>query len=77
MAVWRWRGREGGGLGEGDLGTEAQRGECFPREVAQFLLKMPGIDDVQVAGIAREEYGEEVGTRVIVADGASVGEEDV
>jgi fatty-acyl-CoA synthase len=49
----------------------------YPREIEEFLLKMPGIKDIQVAGIASEKYGEEVGAFVILADGASLGEEDV
>jgi fatty-acyl-CoA synthase len=49
----------------------------YPREIEEFLLKMPGIKDIQVVGIASEKYGEEVGAFVILADGASLREEDV
>ncbi len=32
----------------------------YPRELEEFLLKMPGIHDVQVVGIPSKKYGEEV-----------------
>jgi len=49
----------------------------YPREIEEFLLRMPGIKDVQVVGIASERYGEEVGAFVILNEGTSLGEEDV
>ncbi len=49
----------------------------YPREIEEFLLTMPGIKDVQVAGIASPKYGEQVGAFVILKDGATVSEEDV
>ena len=49
----------------------------YPREIEEFLLTMPGIKDVQVAGIASPKYGEEVGAFVILKDGAKVTEEDI
>ncbi len=48
-----------------------------PREIDEYLLRMPGIKDVQVAGIASPKYGEEVGAFVIKKDGATITEEDV
>ena len=48
-----------------------------PREIEEYLLRMPGIKDVQVAGIASPKYGEEVGAFVIRKDGATITEEDV
>lgn len=48
-----------------------------PREIEEFLLRMDGIRDIQVAGIASPKYGEEVGAFVIPKDGARVTEEDV
>ncbi len=48
-----------------------------PREIEEYLLRMPGIKDVQVAGIASPKYGEEVGAFVIKKDGATITEEDV
>ncbi len=49
----------------------------YPREIEEFLLTMPGIKDVQVAGIASPKYGEEVGAFVVRKDGAKVQEEDI
>ncbi len=49
----------------------------YPREIEEFLLRMPGVKDVQVVGIASERYGEEVGAFVILKDGETLGEEDV
>ncbi|HTX52571.1 MAG TPA: AMP-binding protein [Candidatus Baltobacteraceae bacterium] len=48
-----------------------------PREIEEYLLRLPGIKDVQVAGIASPKYGEEVGAFVIRKDGATITEEDV
>jgi fatty-acyl-CoA synthase len=49
----------------------------YPREIEEFLLTMPGIRDVQVAGIASPKYGEEVGAFIILQQGARMCEEDV
>jgi fatty-acyl-CoA synthase len=48
-----------------------------PREIEEFLLRMEGVRDIQVAGIASPKYGEEVGAFVIKKDGATITEEDV
>jgi fatty-acyl-CoA synthase len=48
-----------------------------PREIEEFLLRMEGIRDIQVAGIASQKYGEEVGAFIIKKEGASITEEDV
>jgi fatty-acyl-CoA synthase len=48
-----------------------------PREIEEFLLRMDGVRDVQVVGIASPKYGEEVGAFVIRKDGVSISEEDV
>jgi fatty-acyl-CoA synthase len=48
-----------------------------PREIEEFLLRMEGVRDIQVAGIASPKYGEEVGAFVIRKDGAAITEEDV
>ncbi|MDR0463852.1 MAG: AMP-binding protein [Treponema sp.] len=48
-----------------------------PKEVEDFLYTMPGIKDVQVAGIASEKYGEEVGAFIILHPGIKMSEEDV
>jgi fatty-acyl-CoA synthase len=49
----------------------------YPREIEEFLLTMPGVRDVQVAGIASPKYGEEVGAFVILKDAVTMSEEDV
>ena len=49
----------------------------YPREIEEFLYKMPGIKDVQVAGIPSDKYGEEVGAFIIQEDGADLHESDV
>jgi fatty-acyl-CoA synthase len=48
-----------------------------PREIEEYLLRMEGIRDIQVAGIASPKFGEEVGAFVIRKDGAAITEEDV
>jgi fatty-acyl-CoA synthase len=48
-----------------------------PREIEEFLLRMEGVRDIQVAGIASQKYGEEVGAFIIRKDGATITEEDV
>jgi fatty-acyl-CoA synthase len=48
-----------------------------PREIEEFLLRMDGVRDVQVAGIASPKFGEEVGAFVVRKDGATISEEDV
>jgi fatty-acyl-CoA synthase len=48
-----------------------------PREIEEYLLRMEGIRDIQVVGIASPKYGEEVGAFVIRKDNATITEEDV
>ncbi|MCL2721371.1 MAG: AMP-binding protein [Treponema sp.] len=48
-----------------------------PKEVEDFLYTMPGIKDVQVAGIASEKYGEEVGAFIILKPDVTLTEEEV
>ncbi|MBR5856458.1 MAG: AMP-binding protein [Bacteroidales bacterium] len=49
----------------------------YPREIEEYLYKMPGIKDVQVAGIPSQKYGEEVGAFIILDEGADIHESDV
>jgi fatty-acyl-CoA synthase len=49
----------------------------YPREIENFLYQMPGIQNVEVAGIPDAKYGEQVGAFIILKDGASIKEEDV
>jgi fatty-acyl-CoA synthase len=49
----------------------------YPREIEEFLLAMPGVRDVQVAGVADAKYGEEVAAFVIRQTGSAISEEEV
>lgn len=49
----------------------------YPREIEEFLYTMPGISDVQVAGVPSHKYGEEVGAFIILKDGFEMTTEDV
>ncbi len=50
----------------------------YPREIEEFLYHMDGIQDVQVAGVASEKYGEEVGAFIKLKPGFDeVAPEDV
>lgn len=48
-----------------------------PREIEEFYHTMPGVKDVQVAGVPDQRYGEVVGAFVIRKDDADITEEDV
>ena len=49
----------------------------YPREIEEFLYEMEEIEDVQVAGIADEKYGEVAGAFIILKKNSSLTEEDV
>jgi fatty-acyl-CoA synthase len=49
----------------------------YPREIEEFLIRMDGIRDVQVAAVPSEKYGEEVGAFIILRDGADLQPSDV
>ena len=49
----------------------------YPREIEEFLYRMEGIADVQVAGVPSAKYGEEVGAFVILKDGHTCQPEDI
>ena len=49
----------------------------YPREIEEFLYHLPGVRDVQVAGVPSKKYGEEVGAFIILDEGASLTEEEV
>lgn len=49
----------------------------YPREIEEYLYHLDGIQDVQVAGIPSEKYGEEVGAFIILKEGANLTEEIV
>ena len=49
----------------------------YPREIENYLYKMPQIENVEVAGIASPKHGEEVAAFIKIADGNSLTEEEV
>jgi len=49
----------------------------YPREIEEYLYKMPGIKDVQIAGIPSPKYGEEVGAFVILHEGVEMNLMDI
>ena len=49
----------------------------YPKEIEEFLYKMEGIKDAQVAGVPSEKYGEEVGAFIILHDGVKMDPEDI
>ncbi len=49
----------------------------YPREIEEFLLTMPGIEDVQVAGITSPKYGEAVCAFIRQKEDFDMMEEDV
>ncbi|MPM18492.1 Medium-chain fatty-acid--CoA ligase [bioreactor metagenome] len=48
-----------------------------PKEVEDFLYKIPEIKDVQVVAVASPRYGEDVGAFIILKDGKELTHEDV
>ena len=49
----------------------------YPREIEEFIYTIDGVQDVQVAGIPDEKYGEIVGAFIIKEEGSDLTEEDV
>lgn len=49
----------------------------YPREIEEFLYKLPGIKDVQVAGVPSPKYGEAVGAFIILHEGVDMEASDV
>jgi len=49
----------------------------YPREIEEFIYKIPGVADVQVIGVPSHKYGEEVGAFVILKEGHELTPEDV
>lgn len=47
----------------------------YPREIEEYLYHLEGVKDIQVAGIASEKYGEEVGAFIILKEGVEMDEE--
>ena len=44
----------------------------YPREIEEFLYKLDGVKDVQVAGIPSKKYGEAVGAFIILQEGVTI-----
>lgn len=49
----------------------------YPREIEEFLYRLPGVKDIQVAGIPSEKYGEEVGAFIIRQDNVNLTVDEV
>ncbi|MDR1610132.1 MAG: AMP-binding protein [Candidatus Symbiothrix sp.] len=49
----------------------------YPREIEEFLYHLPGVKDIQVAGIPSEKYGEEVGAFIIRQEDANLTVDEV
>ena len=49
----------------------------YPREIEEFLYRMPQVQDVQVVGVPDQKYGEELCAWVIVKPGQSLDEDAV
>jgi fatty-acyl-CoA synthase len=49
----------------------------YPREIEEFLYHLPGVKDIQVAGIPSEKYGEEVGAFIIQQEDACLTVDEV
>lgn len=48
-----------------------------PKEVEDYLYRMPEVQDVQVVAVASERYGEDVGAFIIQKEGSQLTREDV
>ena len=48
-----------------------------PKEVEDYLYRMPGVKDVQVVAVSSERYGEDVGAFIIQKEGVQLTTEDV
>ena len=49
----------------------------YPREIEEFLYHLPGVKDIQVAGVPSEKYGEEVGAFIILQENSPLTTEEV
>ena len=49
----------------------------YPREIEEFLYRMPQVQDVQVVGVPDRKYGEELAAWIIVKPGQQLAEEQV
>ncbi|EKD35461.1 MAG: hypothetical protein ACD_75C01903G0003 [uncultured bacterium] len=49
----------------------------YPREIEEFLYRMDGIKDIQVAAVPSKKYGEEVGAFIVRKENANIEASDV
>ncbi len=49
----------------------------YPREIEEFLYRLEGVADVQVAGVPSTKYGEEVGAFIVLKEGYDYTPEDI
>ncbi|MDE2606747.1 MAG: AMP-binding protein [Burkholderiales bacterium] len=49
----------------------------YPREIEEFLYRMPQVQDVQVVGVPDRKYGEELAAWIIVKPGQALTEDEV
>ena len=49
----------------------------YPREIEEFLIQMPEIKDIQVAGVKDKKYGEITGAVIILHEGKTLTDQDV
>lgn len=49
----------------------------YPREVENYLYRMPQIEAVEVAGVPSQKYGEAVGAFIKIKEGENLSEEEV
>jgi fatty-acyl-CoA synthase len=49
----------------------------YPREIEEYLFRMPEIQDVQVFGVPDPKYGEEIAAWIVLKAGQNLTEEDV
>ncbi len=49
----------------------------YPKEIEEFLYRMEGIQDIQVAAVPSEKYGEEVGAFIILKKESDIEESDI
>ncbi|NLI62280.1 MAG: AMP-binding protein [Methanosarcinaceae archaeon] len=49
----------------------------YPREIEEFIYRIPGVKDVQVVGLPDEKYGEIVGAFIIPEDDVTLYKEDI
>lgn len=49
----------------------------YPREIEEFLVRMPDVQDVQIVAIPSHKYGEDIAAFILTRDGKQIKAEDV